>query len=138
MFWLTLILLILLGLLGIASWLKSRQPSAGDALSSLESVAGWIGLAGLIWSVILFVRALQLMDVMMRFAFVHWLVLLLSALVIFALSLILASPVLRQLLGANGFTDALSRMAAKFAPHRVVLGFICLGLAAWGLINYLF
>lgn len=138
MFWFTFVLLVLLGLLGIASWLKRRQPGAGDALSSLESVAGWIGLVGLIWSIVLFVRALQLMDVLMRFAFFHWLMLLLSALVIFALSLILAAPVLRQLLGANGFTDALNRLAAKFAPHRVVLGFVCLGLAAWGLINYLF
>lgn len=138
MFWLTFVLLILLGLLGIASWLRSRQPDAGNALSSLESVAGWIGLIGLIWSIVLIVWAIQLMDVMLRYAFIHWLVLVITALVIYALSLILAAPVVRQLIGANGFTDGLNRMAVKFAPHRVVLGFICLGLAAWSLINYLF
>jgi hypothetical protein len=135
MFWLTLILLILLGLLGIASWLKSRQPEAGNALSSLESVAGWIGLIGLVWSIVLIIQAIRLMDVMLQFAFVHWLILVITALVIYALSLILAAPVLRQLIGANGFTDGLNRMAVKFAPHRIVLGFVCLGLAAWSLIN---
>ena len=138
MFWLTLILLILLGILGIAGWLRSRRPDASGSLASLESVGGWIGLIGLVWSIVLFIRTLQLADFMLRYALFSWLVMLFTALVMYALSLILAAPVIRQLVGANGFTNGLDRLAVRFAPHRVVLGFICLALALWSLINYLF
>ena len=47
MWLLDLILLILLGVLGIASWLKGRQPKIAGQLGPLEGVAGWIGLVGL-------------------------------------------------------------------------------------------
>src|SRR6478752_6022635 len=56
MWLLDLILLILLGVLGIASWLKGRQPKLGSQLGPLEGVAGWIGLAGLIWGIVLLLR----------------------------------------------------------------------------------
>lgn len=44
-----LALLIVLGVLGIASWIKSRQPNLGTQLGKLEAFEGWIGIAGLVW-----------------------------------------------------------------------------------------
>lgn len=138
MYWLSLILLILLGVLGIAGWLRSRQPSAGRALAPLEALSGWVGLLGLIWGVFVLVRAISYIGVMMRYAFGSWLLMVLTGLVITAISLILVAPLLRQLLGRNGFTAAIDGVAAKLGPHRVVLGAACLALALWSILNYVF
>ena len=136
MFWLSLILLILLGVLGIASWIKGRQPRLGDTLGQLETVQGWVGLIGLIWGVVLLLRwlsTLSLFGVAPGFV----LIALATALVITALSLILALPQLKTLLGSNGFTNWLGNLAAKLAPFKMGLGFACLILALYMLLMLL-
>lgn len=135
MYWLSLILLILLGILGIAGWLRARQPSAGQALAPLEAVSGWIGLLGTVWGVFLIVRAISYINVMLRYAPGAWVRLVLTAAVILSLSLILLAPLLRQLLGRNGFTAGVDHIAAALAPHRVLLGAACLLLALWSLLS---
>jgi hypothetical protein len=138
MYWMSLILLILLGMLGIAGWLRSRQPNAGRALAPLEALSGWVGLIGVVWGLFLLIRALSYIGVLLRYAPLSWLLLLLTALVITALSLILVAPLLRQLIGRNGFTAAVDGIAAKLAPFRVGLGAACLALALWSILNYVF
>jgi hypothetical protein len=56
MWLLDVVLLVLLGVLGIASWLKSNQPKVAGQLGPIEGVAGWIGLIGLIWGIVLLLR----------------------------------------------------------------------------------
>src|SRR5512140_3653735 len=97
-----IVLLLLLGILGIASWLRSTQPKLASQLSSLESVSGWIGLAGLVWGLILLLRWISAIGAF-SFAPGSVLIALFTALVVCALSLILALPVLRQLFGSNDF-----------------------------------
>jgi len=136
MYWLTLILLILLGVLGIASWLKGRQPGLGGTLGQLETAQGWVGLIGLIWGVVLLLRwlsTLSLFGVAPGFV----LVALATALIITALSLILALPQLKTLFGSNGFTNKLGDLAARLAPFKMGLGFACLILALYMLVMLL-
>lgn len=128
-----LILLILLGLLGIASWLRSQQPKLGSQIGALESVSGWIGLAGLVWGLILLLRWIGALGAF-SFAPGMMLIALAVALVICALSLILALPMLRQLLGSNDFTNRMAQLAGKLGPYKVGLGFACLLLAVYSLV----
>ena len=128
-----LIMLVALGILGIASWLRQRQPQASGPLAQLESIGGWVGLIGLIWGLLMLVRwvlaigALTAAPMMMIIA-------LASALAITALSLILAMPTVKTLAGRNNFTRNLERSAAKLGPFKVILGAVCLGLAVIGLV----
>ena len=133
MWLLDLILLILLGVLGIASWLKGRQPKLGGQLGPLEGVAGWIGLVGLIWGIILLLRWIAALGAF-SFAPGMMLIALVVALVISALSLILALPTLRTLLGSNDFTNKMADLAGKLGPYKVGLGFACLILALYSLV----
>ena len=133
MWLLDLILLVLLGILGIASWLRGRQPQLGTQLGQLEGVSGWIGLAGLVWGVILLLRWISAIGVF-SFAPGAMLIALFVALVICALSLILALPVLRSLFGSNDFTNKMSDLAGKLGPYKVGLGFACLVLALYTLL----
>ncbi|MEP6940323.1 MAG: hypothetical protein ABI846_11210 [Rudaea sp.] len=128
--------LIVLGVLGIASWLKSRRSDLGATLGPLEAAEGWIGIAGLVWGIILLLRWLAASSAI-AFAPGAFLIALIIALVISALSLILAMGQLRALLGSNGFTDAVGSVGAKLAPFKVALGFACLVLALYELLGML-
>src|SRR5215468_10047180 len=127
MWLLDLILLVLLGILGIASWLKTQQPKLGAQLGPLESISGWVGLVGLIWGIVLLLRWITALGAF-SFAPGMMLIALVVALVIAALSLILALPVLRTLLGSNAFTTRMADVADKLGPYKVGLGFACLVL----------
>jgi hypothetical protein len=128
-----LVLLILLGILGIASWLRTQQPKLAGQLGPLESVSGWIGLAGLVWGIILLLRWISVIGAF-SFAPGMMLIALAVALVISALSLMLALPTLRSLLGSNDFTNKMSELATKLGPYKVGLGFACLLLALYALV----
>jgi hypothetical protein len=128
-----LVLLVLLGLLGVASWLKTRQPNLNAQLGKIEAVAGWVGLAGLVWGLIMLLQWLQLLSAF-SYAPVRVLINLVSVLVVIALSLVLALPQLRTLIGSNNFTNKLAELSGKLVPYKMVLGCACLFLAAYTLI----
>jgi len=137
MFWsfwtlFTLTLLILLGVLGIASWIKTRQPNLSQQIGKLESVEGVIGLVGLVWGLVLLLRWLE------SLGYYHSLnlVALIVALAILGLSLILALPQLRSMIGSNDFTTRLSTFTGRLAPYKMVLGIVCLVLALYVLLSF--
>ena len=131
---LSLILLILLGLLGIASWLRATQPKFAAQLAPVENVGGWIGLVGLVWGIVMLLQWLQVLSYLSA-APVRALIGLASLLAVIALSLILALPTLKQLLGANDFTNKMAELADKLSGFKVALGFACLVLAALSLVS---
>jgi hypothetical protein len=133
MWLLDLILLVLLGVLGITAWLRTTQPKVAAQLGPLEGVAGWIGLAGLVWGIILLLRWISAIGVF-SYAPGAMLIGLAIALVISALSLILALPTLKTLLGSNDFTNKMADLAGKLGPYKVGLGFACLVLAIYSIV----
>jgi hypothetical protein len=130
---LNLVLLVALGLLGIASFIRSRNPQAEGPLAQLEAVGGWIGLVGLILGLLAIVQLILNLGVLMAVP-VHFIFALAIALAITALSLILAMPMLKTLIGANPFTLKLEALAAQLSGFKVILGGICLALAVYSLV----
>lgn len=128
--------LIVLGVLGIASWLKRQRSDFNGPIGQLEAVEGWIGVAGLVWGIILLLRWLAASSAV-GLAPGVWLIALVVALVITGLSLILAMGQLRALFGANSFTNSLARVADRLGPFKVGLGFACLVLALYQLLGML-
>jgi hypothetical protein len=129
-----LLMLIALGLLGVAASLRGRNPNLDGPLKQLESIEGWVGLIGLVWGLIMLLQWLMNLG---SLAVVPLLMLigLFSTLVILALSLILALPLLRKLIGANPTTNKLAEVSAKLAPFKAILGAICLALAIYTIIR---
>jgi len=128
--------LIVLGVLGIASWLKTQRRDLNGPIGQLEAVEGWIGIAGLVWGIILLLRWLGASSAV-GLAPGAWLIALVVALVVTAISLILAMSQLRALFGANDFTNSLARVADRLGPFKVGLGFACLILALYQLLGML-
>jgi hypothetical protein len=133
---LTLLLLILIGLLGILDWLRVRQPDIARHVEALEPHEGWIGIAGMVWGLLLFLRWLSLLGIAHVGGIV--LVLLLTALVMFALSLVLALPQLRASFGDSPFMARVSALADRVRPYKVGLGFASLVLALYTILNWIF
>ena len=136
MWFLTLILLVLLGLLGIADWLKSQRPDAARHLQSIEQFEGYIGAAGLVWGLLLLLRWLSRLGVMLSSG--AMLVSLLTSLVVIALSLILALPLLRSMFGEGEFMAKIARLTDRLLAYKLGLGFSCLVLALYSLLNRMF
>ncbi|HSS07080.1 MAG TPA: hypothetical protein VLK83_08075 [Rhodanobacteraceae bacterium] len=136
MWFLTLILLVLLGLLGIADWLKSQRPDAARHLQPIEQFEGYIGAAGLVWGLLLLLRWLSRLGVMLSSG--AMLVSLLTSLVVIALSLILALPLLRSMFGEGEFMAKVARLTDRLLPYKLGLGFSCLVLALYSLLNRMF
>lgn len=137
MFWLlTFVLLILLGLLGIAGWLKAQRPDAGRRLQPIEQFEGWIGAAGLVWGLLLLLHWLSALGMM--YSSGAMLVTLLTALVMIALSLILALPLLRSMFGSGDFMTRVARVGDRVLPYKIGLGFACFVLALYSLVGHAF
>jgi hypothetical protein len=133
MWFLTLILLVLLGLLGIMDWLKARNPDTARHLQPLEPFESVIGTAGLVWGLLLLLRWLQYFGA--SFFSGGTLVRLLTALVVCALSLILALPMLRSMFGEGEFMAKVARAVDRLLPYKLGLGIACLVLALFMLVN---
>lgn len=134
MWLITLVLLILLGVLGIAGWLKAKRPDAERHLQPIEQFEGWIGVAGLVWGILLLLRWLSALGVV-QYAPGATLVTLLTALVIVSLSLILALPMLRTMFGSGEFMAKVGHMTDRLLPYKIGLGFACLVLALYSLLG---
>jgi hypothetical protein len=133
MWFLTLILLVLLGLLGIMDWLRARNPDTARHLQPLEQFESVIGTAGLVWGILLVLRWLVRLGA--NFLSGGMLVALVTAAVIIALSLILALPMLRSMFGESDFMAKVSRMVERLRPYKLGLGIACLVLALFMLVN---
>lgn len=133
----TVVLLILLGILGIAGWLKSRRPESAAHLQPIEQFEGWIGGAGLVWGILILLRWISAIGAI-GYAAGSMLVTLLTALIVIALSLILSLPLLQSIFGAGDFMAKVSRMADKLVPYKLGLGFGCLVLALYSLLGHVF
>lgn len=137
MWLITFVLLALLGIFGISGWLKAQRPEAGRHLQPLEPFEGWIGVAGLVFGLLVFLRWLSAWR-LMYYAAGGSLVLLLTALAMIALSLILALPLLSSMFGGGDFMTRLSRLVDRLRPYRIGLGFACLVLALYYLLAHAF
>lgn len=133
MWFLTLILLVLLGLLGIMDWLKARNPDTARQLQPLEQFETVIGTVGLVWGILLLLRWLQFFGA--NFFSGGTLVRLMTALVVCALSLILALPMLRSMFGDGDFMAKVARLVDKLLPYKLGLGIACLVLSLFMLVN---
>jgi hypothetical protein len=133
----TIVLLILLGILGIAGWLKSRRPDTASHLQPIEQFEGWIGGAGLVWGILILLRWLSALGAF-GYAAGSMVVTLLTALVVISLSLILARPLLESIFGAGDFMRKVSQLTDRLLPYKLGLGFGCLVLALYSLLGHVF
>ena len=133
-FWLAIILMILLGLLGAYPALVKAQPNAKEVLDKLTPIQGIVGLIGLVWGIWWLIRAVINLNIL-GLAPLFWLTWLASALVMMLLGFLLSFGLLQQvgvMGGSAGKTG--EQIRSKIVGYQVPLGFTALGLVVWYLI----
>lgn len=130
----SLLLLVVLGVLGIASALRAKKPELDGALKQLQGIEPWIGVVGLAWAVLGIVQWMLAIGALAA-APVTMLLALASTLVILALSLLLALPLVKQWVGSAQGAQ-LSDVSVKLAPYKTTLGALCLVSAAYSLVRF--
>lgn len=129
----SLLLLVVLGVLGIASAVRAKKPELDGALKQLESIEAWIGVVGMAWALLGLVQWILAIGALAA-APVTMLVALASTLVILALSLILALPLMKSWIGAAQGAQ-LTEVSAKLAPFKSMLGALCLASAVYTIVR---
>ena len=95
-FWLAIILLILLGLLGAYPMLVRAQPNAKELLDKLVPIQGIVGLIGLIWGAWWLIRTILNLGLLSLLP-LFWLTSLAIALVMLSLGFLLSFGLLQQI-----------------------------------------
>lgn len=131
---LSLLLLVVLGILGIAAWLRARRPDLDGPLKKLETVEGWVGIVGLVLGVLGLLAWLSAFAALAA-APLTMLLGLASTLVVLALSLIFAMGLLGTMLGESSFRTTLVNLSIRLAPFKMALGIACLAFAAYSLLR---
>ena len=130
-FWLAIILMTLLGLLGAYPALVKAQPNAKEILDKLTPIQGIVGLIGLVWGIWWLIRAVLNINVLGS-APLFWLTGLASALVLVLLGFLMSYGLLQQsgaLGGSAGKTG--EQLRSKVVGYQVPLGIAALALAVW-------
>ena len=136
MYWISLIMLIVLGALAAAPRLAAGRPDAGKLLASVRPWQEWIGVVGLV------VGLVGVIDVLIhigaiKVAFFSWIMALVVALLVALLGFLLSFPFLARTLFSRGSADARQKADdayERLSPYQVSLGMSALLTAVLSLI----
>lgn len=129
----TIILLLLVGVLGVAGFIQSKNADAAKFLEPIQKFEGWIGVVALIWGLYGAINGLLNIGTGLKYVPFYWMVGMVGALTLVGLGFLFALPMIKSVV--NSDVDAkLDNMAAKLAPAKMGLGFVAIGVAVLYLI----
>lgn len=129
MFWITTLMLLVLGVLAASDRLAAGRPNARDILATLKPFQGWVGLVGIffgLWSVIDHVVHIG----MLKYSVLLWVIGLAVALLCVAIGFLLAFGLMGGLLAKNAAAkQKADEVYEKLAPWRPSLGMTAISTA---------
>ncbi len=136
-FWVNLLVLLALGVLGTAALIVKKKPDAKELIDKLAKFSGYIGSGAALWGVWIIIRAIlniRLLSVVP----LMWIALLATGIVMAGLGFIfgwgLATTYLSEEAKAKG-----EQLRQKLVPFQVILGLASLGLVVlWLLLRFVF
>lgn len=130
--------LAVLGALGASNLIIARKPDAEAYLAKLAPYQGWIGAVSAFWGVWGIIQSVLWLG-MLAAAPIYWGTFAASAVVQFALGLLLGIGVLKTFIKNEEAVRRLDQLVTKLAPKQGVLGLVAIGLGVWMIVvNFLF
>ena len=128
-FWINVLMLLALGVLGCAALIVKKKPEAKDLLDKLAKFSGYIGSIAALWGVWIIIRAILNIG-MLSAAPLLWITILASGVAMAGLGFIfgwgMATTYLSEEAKAKG-----EQLRAKLVPFQIILGLVSLGLGVW-------
>lgn len=131
-FWVNVIMLLILGVLGASSVIIKKRPEAKDLIDKLSKISGYVGVVAVLWGVY---DVIQLLTHLGMFKYgiwgiISWVTLLAVTAVFLGLGFIFGYG----LAAAYMSEQAKAKMAdlrQKLVGYQIPLGWLSLGLAVW-------
>jgi hypothetical protein len=131
-FWVNVIMLLILGVLGASSVIVKKRPEAKDLIDKLSKISGYVGVLAVLWGVY---DVIQLITHLGMFKYgmwgiISWVTLLAVTAVFLGLGFIFGYG----LAAAYMSEEAKAKMAGlrqKLVGYQIPLGWLSLALAVW-------
>lgn len=122
--------LAVLGALGASNLIVARKPDAEEYLAKLAPYQGWMGAVSAFWGVWGMIQSVMWLGFLATSP-IFWGTFAASAVVQFALGLLLGIGVLKTFIKNEEAVGRLDKLVARLAPKQGVLGLIAIGLGVW-------
>jgi hypothetical protein len=125
--------LAVLGILGASNLIIASKPNAKELIAKLAPYQGWIGAVSALWGIWGIITAVLNLGWLSVFP-IWWITFLATAVVEFALGLLLGVGVLKTFIKQPQAVAKMDETIARLAPKQGVLGLISIGLGVWCII----
>ena len=135
-FWLNMLILLALGILGVSSVIIKKKPEAKELIDKLAKISGYIGIGAAAWGIyivissILNIRYIQL-------SALGWLTGLAAGVVFVGLGFIFGYGMVTAYLSEEAKAKG-EQLRQKLVNYQIPLGWVSLGLFAWLLVFRIF
>jgi len=133
MAYLTIVMLLLLGVLGAASLIVAKKPDAKEALAKIQPFQGWIGVVGFIWGVWDLIQVITHLGILTKLP-ILLITVIAVAVVEIVLGLLLGVGVMKTFVKNEAAQRQLDERAARLAPKQGTFGIISIALGVWFLL----
>lgn len=131
-FWVNVIVLFVLGVLGAASLIVKKKPEAKDLIDSLAKISGYIGAVAALWGVWGVIQLLLHLHISF-----YWLMGLVTCLVMIFLGFIFGWGLTTAYLSDEAKAKG-EELRKKLVPFQLILGLVAMGLAIFWVVFTIF
>lgn len=126
--------LALLGVLAVPSMIIAKRPDAKEMIAKLAPYQGWIGAVSCLWGVWGIINSVLSLG-WLSVAPIYWVTFLASAVLQFALGLILGIGTLKTFIKNPQAQQKMDETLAKLQPKQGMLGLAAIGMGIWMVIS---
>ncbi|HUU03615.1 MAG TPA: hypothetical protein VM425_19420 [Myxococcota bacterium] len=131
-YWLSLLFLLALGVLGASSVIVKKKPEARELIEKLAKISGWVGVISALYGIWGVINVLRFVG-MLRFLALMWLTMLVTSLVFIGLGFIFGYGMVTAYLSEEAKAKG-EQLRKKLVGFQIPLGYVSLVLAVWWLL----
>lgn len=131
-YWLSLLFLLALGVLGASSVIVKKKPEAKELIEKLAKISGWVGVVSALYGIWGLINVLRYIS-MLRFLALMWFTMLASSLVFIGLGFIFGYGMVTSYLSEEAKAKG-EELRKKLVSYQIPLGYVSMGLAVWWLL----
>jgi amino acid transporter len=126
--------LAILGILGASNLIIAKKPDAKELIAKLAPYQGWIGASSAIWGAVCIVFSVLGLG-LLAVKPLLWVTNLATAVVLFALGLLLGVGVLKTFIKNPEANAKMDQTITKLTPYQGTLGLVAIGLGIWAVVG---
>ena len=128
-FWVNLIMLFILGVLGASSVIVKKKPEAKDLIDKLAKISGYVGIVAILWGIWDLIWLLRFIRLLGHFP-LTWITMLAVTIVFLGLGFIFGYGMAAAYMSEDAKAKA-EGIRQKLLKFQIPLGWLSLALVVW-------